>query len=830
MVCLQLPAITDFYRSAGAFQVQELFMRLSLSPQACRSYASGGVPVTNNLTNDLQIFGLVTASVIHIRVGGVHSTTDAGAIAGRLRVRLGVVNLYSPRLWTDAGGNWLDLPSDDFALFIRADGVDMWVTIVRPDGTVEDGVKVAMGAYTGTVSTGVVNVGASTNAAGANNGMQNGCMSDVGLIRRALTDAERLRIGRGEEVADVLGTFAGFHYRMSGVDDLAKTSGTDSIGALTSIDTGQTTPGLFRLHSGGSICGNRKADGTTGVVIDHSKLWDGCVFGKDRATNIGAVQIPIRNTGTDASHFEARLMTWPMSNTNPTTAVTPWLQITSSPLAAGAAVVGSLPHTAGPWLQAEVRSVNDNSIRASSMVTGIGTVVEINGQSEVEFLCNYTLFATDTALRESNTPLAATNMVSYVKNQARTVASVYAPRARVERARVEGITSGYGYTAMAKMWNALYPNECAMFINFAVAGQSRTAWTTNAALPSTAYLSFGTIGTPNSGEVADIHLATFPDPTKWASSGAIFYPSVAESATAATAKANFDAYFYGTGSPARSFNELYSRRTSAATHIAVVPHGRAFNGITSATNAQLGTDRANWLLRNDGVELFADTTPPAGFTTTRMAANNVILYVNTGDATHPGPSVTKGGSTVSGRAWFGMGFIHAIERVGALNAGYTPSALALPATYGRAVPDTGTTLTIALPSSGLGNWGRRAGTGSMDRLWLISTDAGSTYRQLVETLTSADADIAGTATVSGNVVTIECAGLAAVSNANLRVLYWQQPMTSSTGTNPQFASETLARQGENNLIDGALVIPDARFGVEVVGYPLFDADRVLTAS
>jgi hypothetical protein len=831
MVCLQLPSITNFFRAASAFQVGEMFMRLSLNPQANRSFVSGGVSTSNNLLNDLQIFGLVTASVLHIRVGGVHSTSDAGALAGRLRVRLGLVNLYSPRLWTDAGGNWLNLPSDDFALFLRADGTDMWVTIVRPDGTVEDGAKVAMGAYTGTAATGAMNVGASTNAVVGNNGLQNGCISDVGYIRRALTDAERLRIGRGEEVGDVLGaSFSGFHYRLSGVGDLAKTNGTESMGSMTLVDSGQATAGLFRLHSGGTLCGGQSAGNTNGVIIDHSKLWDGVVFGKDRSTNAGAIQVPIQNTGSTASHYEARLLTWPMDNSNPTTAVTPWVQITATPLAAGASVIGSLPHTAGPWRQVEVRSVNDPAIRAASMVTGIGTVVEFHGQSEIEFNCNFQLFTENTALRETNVPQASVNMVSYVKNQCRSTASVYTPRARVERARIESIAAGYGWTAMAKDWQTLYPNECAMFVNFAVSGQPRTIWTNNTNLPSSTYPAFGTLGTPNSGEVADIQLATYPDSSKWATSGAVFYPSVAESATAATAKANFDAYFYGTGGPTRSFNSLYSLRTVTATPIVTVPHGRAFNGITSATNAQIATELSAWVNRAAGAALFADATPPAGFTSIRAAPNNVILYLDTTDAIHPGVTATRTAGVVSGRAWFGKAFIHAIESVGNLNPNYTASALALPATYGRATPDTGTTLTIALPSSSLGNWARRAGTGAMDRLWEISTDAGATYRQLVTAVTSVDADIAGTATVAGNVVTIECAGLSAVSNANLRVRYYQQPMASSTGTNPQFATEIAARQAENNLIDGALVIPDARYGVEVVGYPLFDHNRVLTAA
>lgn len=830
LVALQMPAITDFYRSAGAFQIQELFMRVNLNPQAHRSYTTGGVATGNNLTNDLQIFGLVTASVIHIRVGGIHSTTDAGAMAGRMRVRFGTTGAvcYSPLLWTDGGGNWRDLPSDDFAVFLRADGTNFWVTIHRSDGSIEDGTPVAMGAYTGTVSTGVLRVGASTNAAAGNNGMQNGCMSDVGLARRALTATERLRIGRGEEVADVLGTFSGFHYRMSGVNDLAKTSGTDVMGDLTVVDTGQATAGLFRLHSGGTILGGNDATNTNGVAIEHAKLWDGLVFGKDRGTNTGAMQIPIKNTGSTASHYEARLMTWPMDNTNPTTAVTPWTQITSSPLAAGASVIGTLSHTAGPWRQVEVRSMNDPDVRAASMVTGIGTVIEWHGQSEVEFNCNFQLTAENTALRETNMPQASVNMVSYVKNQCRSTASTYTPRARIERARVESISAGYGWTAMAKDWATLYPNECAMFINFAVAGQPRTLWTTNGNLPSSTYPAFGTLGTANSGEVADIQLATYPDSTKWATTGAVFYPSVAESATAATAKANFDAYFYGVGAPTRSFKSLYDRRTVTATPIITVPHGRGFNGITSATNAQLATERANWILRTDGAEQFADATPPTGFTSIRAAPNNVILFTDTGDAIHPGTAVTKGGSTVSGRSWFGKAFIHAIESAANLNPSYTPSALALPATFGRAIPDTGTTLTITLPSSSLGNWARRAGSGSMDRLWLISTDAGATYKQLVTTAVSAVSDIAGTATVSGNVVTIECASLSVVPNALLRVQYYQQPMTSSAVTDPQFATETLARQAENNLIDGALVIPDARFSVEVVGYPLYDPDKILT--
>ena len=830
LVALQMPAITDFYRSAGAFQIQELFMRMNLNPQSHRSYTTGGVATGNNLTNDLQIFGLVTASVIHMRVGGVHSTTDAGAMAGRIRVRFGTTGAvcYSPKLWEDGAGNWFDLPSDDFAMFLRTDGTEFWVTLHRSDGTIEDGTRVAIGAYTGTVSTGVLRVGASTNAAAGNNGMQNGCMSDVGLARRALTATERLRIGRGEEVADVLGTFSGFHYRMSGVDDLAQTSGTDVMGPLTPVDTGQATAGLFRLHSGGTILGGNDATNTNGVAIEHAKLWDGLVFGKDRSTNAGAIQVPIKNTGSTASHYEARLMTWPMDNTNPVTTVTPWVQITSSPLAAGASVIGSLPHTAGPWRQVEVRSMNDTSIRAASMVTGIGTVIEWHGQSEIEFNCNFQLTAENTALRETNMPQASVNMVSYVKNQCRSTASTYTPRARIERARVESISAGYGWTAMAKDWATLYPNECAMFINFAVAGQPRTLWTSNGNLPSSTYPAFGTLGTVNSGEVADIQLATFPDPTKWATSGAVFYPSVAESATAATAKANFDAYFYGVGGPTRTFNSLYALRTISATPIVTVPHGRGFNGITSATNAQLATERANWIARTDGAEQFADATPPTGYTSTRMAPNNVILFVDTGDAIHPGTAVTRTAGTVSGRAWFGKAFIHAIERIGNLNSSYTASALALPSTFARDVPNTGTVLTITLPSSGLGNWARRAGSGSMDRLWLISTDAGSTYRQLVTTAVSATTDIAGTATVAGNAVTITCAGLSAVSDANLRVQYYQQPMTSSASTDPMYASETLARQAENNLIDGALVIPDARYGVEVVGYPLYDHDKILT--
>jgi hypothetical protein len=832
-VSLTMPSITDFFRAAGAFQVGELFMRLSLNPQAHRSIASGGVPTTNNLSTDLQIFGLATTSVIHIRVGGVHSTTDAGAMAGRIRVRFGTSGAvcYSPRLWEDGAGNWYNYPSDDIAMFLRTDGTDFWITIVRPDGTVEDGTKVAMGAYTGTVSTGVIRVGASTNAVAAFNGMQNSSLSDVGYIRRALTADERLRIGLGEEVADVLGTFSGFHYRLSGVTDLAKTSGTEVMADMTVFDSGQTTPGLFRLHSGGTLCGRRKTDATTGVVIDHSKLWDGCVFGKDRATGTGAVQIPIRNTGSSSSHFEARLMTWAMDNSNPVTTVTPWVRITSSPLAANATTIGTLSHTAGPWRQVEVRSELDNSIRAASMVTGIGTVIDWHGQSEIEFQCIFALLATDTALRESETPVASTNMVSYVKNQARTNASVYASRARIERGRVESILPGYGFNALAKLWNSLYPNECAMFINFAVNGQARTTWTTNAALPSTTYLSFGTLGTANSGEVADIHLATFPDPTKWASTGSIFYPSIGESATPATAKAAFDAYFYGTGSPTRTFNDLFSRRTGTATPIMVVPHGRGFLGATSVDNAALATQRDAWIARTDGVESFTGASPPSGYTVTQMAPNNVVLFTDTGDAIHPGPSVTRTAGTVSGRAWFGKAFIHAVERVGNLYPSYSPSSLALPATYGRATPDTGTTLTITLPSSSLGNWARRAGSGSMDRQWLISTDAGATYKQLVTTAVSAVSDIAGTATVSGNVVTIECASLSTVPNALLRVQYYQQAMTSSTGVDPQYASETLARQAENNLIDGQLVIPDARFtGPEVVGYPLYDPDKVLTAA
>jgi hypothetical protein len=830
LVALEMSSTTDWFRSGASYQAQTFFMRLRLSPQQNRNVATTGAPLINNLTVDYSIFGLNVSGSINIQVCGVHSTDTAAA--GRIRVKNGTRVFYSDLLWTDGSGNWLDLPSDDILMLLESDGAEEWVTIVRPDGTFSEGVRSPLAGFTGFASVGAMNVGAGVGPVGGANGIKGGSLSDVALVRRSLTASERLRIGQGEEVTAVLGTgFAGRHYRLSGPGDLIQTSGTDPAPTLTVVDTGQTTAGLIRLQAGGTISGQRKSDGTAGVAIDTTKMWDGLVFAKNTATGIGELQIPLVNTGSGTDNFEARLMTWPTDNSNPTTAVTPWVRVNSSPVAAGAEVIGTMTYTAGPWRQIEVRSENDPTIRAASLRTGVGTVVEFHGQSEMEYHSRFELYTTDRTLREADTSLAVDNLASYVKNQSRApLASAYASRARVERGPVENIGPGYGFCALGKQWTALYPGECIMFVQFGIASSGRTAWTNNTAISGTTYLSFGTLGTPNSGEVADVQLATYPDSAKWGSNAILFYPSVSESLTAINAIAGYDAYFFNIGSPTRSFKSLWDLNPNTKS-IVVTPHGRAFPiAFSSATNAQLATPgRSDWVTRMAAVDTWAATSPPSGFTLGKSASNNVIIYQDINDTIHPGTG-TRASGLVAGRCWFAKAFALPIEQAMGLNTAYVPSALALPATYGRATPDTGTTLTITLPSSALGNWSRRAGSGSMDRLFQISQDAGATWRNLVSVLTSVDADIVGTATLTGNVITIDCADLSSVSNANLRVGWYQSPMTSSTGTNPQYATATLARRAENDLIDGLPVIADARFGTDVVGYPVFNNNLVLTAA